>query len=63
MNNLEKLGFDNWFWESSARSPSDIPLGKDKVASSSKGLGGLHRQSQQRNGVVVRFLEKSVEYK
>jgi len=24
MNNLEKLGFDNWFWES-------VTLGKDKV--------------------------------
>ena len=24
MNNLEKLGFDNWFW-------SSIPSGKDKV--------------------------------
>jgi hypothetical protein len=24
MNNIEKLGFDNWFWEA-------IPSGKDKV--------------------------------
>ena len=31
---IEKLGFDNWFWESSARSPLDIPSGKDKVDSS-----------------------------
>ena len=28
MNNLEILGFDNWFWSSSVRSPSDIPSGK-----------------------------------
>ena len=31
MVNIEKLGFDNWFWESSERSPLDIPSGKDKV--------------------------------
>jgi len=31
MNNIEKLDFDNWFWESSARSPLDMPSGKDKI--------------------------------
>jgi hypothetical protein len=31
MNNLAKLGFDNWFWESSVRSPLDFPSGKDKI--------------------------------
>ena len=31
MNNLQKLGFDKWYWESSVRSPLDIPSGKDKV--------------------------------
>ena len=31
MNKIEKLGFDNWFWSSSVRSPSDIPPGKDRV--------------------------------
>ena len=41
MNNLQKLGFDNWFWESSARSPLDIPSGKNKVGLTAIGLGGL----------------------
>jgi hypothetical protein len=31
MNTIETLGFDNWFWSSSIRSPLDIPSGKDKV--------------------------------
>ena len=31
MNDIEKLGFDSWFWESSAMSPLDIPSEKDKV--------------------------------
>ena len=31
MNYVEKRGFDDWFLESSVRSPSDIPSGNDKV--------------------------------
>ena len=68
MINLEKLGFDNWFWKS-------IPSGKDKVDLSktnsikivrvinikktTKGSGGPSRQSLGRGGLVISFLIKN----
>jgi hypothetical protein len=31
MNKLQTLGLKDWFWKSSARSPLDIPSGKNKL--------------------------------
>lgn len=47
LNNLEKLGFDNWFWES-------IPSGEDKVdLSKTSDLNIVRVISVNKNSFVV----------
>ena len=64
MNDIGKLGFDNWFWESSERSPSDIPQGKDKVDLSKTPEFKIAREiNVNKNSFVVPYIAGIIGFK